>query len=108
MKITKSHLKRIILEELGHFEEGAFPHSSGNPALTMVGDKNSPTEPGELELLRTMLQGIVAEYESAGNLSLKTLEAIQDLLASGPEQSAPPEGGWNAPPVPPTDGEVEA
>mgnify|MGYP003146627889 CR=1 FL=1 len=108
MKITKSHLKRIILEELGHFEEGAFPHSSGNPALTMIGDKNNPTEPGELELLRSMLQGIVKEYESAGSLSPKTLKAIQVVVDGGPEQSAPPEGGWNAPPVPPTDGEVEA
>lgn len=107
MKITKSHLKRIILEELGHFEEGVFPHSSGNPALTMVGDKNSPTEPDDADLLRSMLQGIMDEYQSAGSLSPDTLQGIQDLLASGPEQFEVPADGQSAP-VPPTDGEVEA
>tara|TARA_R100000152_G_C6776573_1_gene205794 strand:- start:1150 stop:1473 length:324 start_codon:yes stop_codon:yes gene_type:complete len=107
MKITKSHLKRIILEELGHFEEGVFPHSSGNPALTMIGDKNSPTEPDDADLLRSMLQGIMDEYQSAGSLSPDTLQGIQDLLASGPEQFEVPADGQSEP-VPPTDGEVEA
>jgi len=107
MKITKSHLKRIILEELQHFEEGVFPHSSGNPALTMVGDKNSPTEPDDADLLRSMLQAIVDEHQSAGRLSPDTLQSVQDLLASGPKQFEVPADGQSEP-VPPTDGEREA
>ena len=73
----------------------------------MIGDKNSPTDPDELELLRSMLEGIVAEYESAGSLSPKTLEAIQVVVDAGPEQFEVPADGQSEP-VPPTDGEVEA
>ena len=107
MKITKSHLKRIILEELGHFGEGVFPHSSGNPALTMVGDKNSPTEPDDADEGIAMLRAIMTEYQSTGGLSPDTLEAIEQLLAAGPEQFEVPADGQSAP-IPPTDGEVEA
>ena len=108
MQITKSHLKRIILEELQHFDEGAFPHPSGDPALTMVGAKGSPADPDETELAISLLKAIMTEYRSAGEISPDTLGSIEAFISDAePERFTTPSDGQSEV-VPPTDGEVEA
>lgn len=108
MQITKSHLKRIILEELRHFDEGVYQHDSGRPELAMVGAEGSPTEPDDTETAISLLKAIMVEYESAGQISPETLESINAFVStSEPERFATPSDNQSAV-VPPTDGEVEA
>lgn len=93
MQITKSHLKRIILEELRHFEEGVYQDPSGSPELAMVGDE----APSAGDRATSLLKAIVAEAGGDGKITAETLKSIETFLGQGASE-----------PVPPTDGEREA